>query len=187
MRARVLFAILLLVPAAAYSGVSATIADEKQRTSTWFVEGNRFRIEDSKQILIFDGDAKQLIIIDPAKHTYGVSTEDDMYALGAKYRPQMEAADAEMRKDLEKRQEKWPPEQRKRMEEALRGFQSGQSTEPGKVEARYEPTGANRTVAGHSCQMYRVVKIESPEDLAMAARWRGVHRGEEARAGRHIR
>src|SRR5262245_53726568 len=98
MRARILFAVFL-VPAAAYSGVSATIA-EKQRTSTLFVEGSRLRMEDGKRILIFDGDAKRLVTIDPAKHTYGVSTEADMKALGAKYRPQMEAAEAEMRKRM---------------------------------------------------------------------------------------
>ena len=164
MPARMLFAILLLVPAAAYAGVSATIA-EKQRTNTLFVEGNRLRIEEGKRILIFDGDAKQLITIDPAKHTYGVSTEADMKALGARYRPQMEAAEAQMRKQMEK----MPPEQRKQMEEMLRrsGLQSGQSTEPAKVETRYEPTGAKRTVAGHSCQMYRVVENESPEEQCL--------------------
>src|SRR5215813_8710873 len=53
MRARILPAVLLLVPAAAHSGVSATIA-EKQRTSTLFVEGSRLRIEDGNRILIFD-------------------------------------------------------------------------------------------------------------------------------------
>jgi len=176
MRARILPAVLLLVPAAAHSGVSATIA-EKQRTSTLFVEGSRLRIEDGNRILIFDGDAKRLVTIDPAKHTYGVSTEADMKAMGAKYRPQMEAAEAEMRK----RMEKMTPEQRKQMEELLRksGFQGGQPTEPAKVETRYEPTGAKRTVAGHACQMYRVTQGESPEEQCLLPWSAGVVKKED--------
>lgn len=175
MRARLLIAVLFLVPAA-YSGVSATIA-EKQRTNTFFTEGNRLRIEEGKRILIFDGDSKRLITIDPAKHTYGVSTEADMKALGAKYRGQMEAAEAEMRKAMEK----MPPEQRKQMQEMLSrsGNQTGQAMEPPKVQTRYEPTGAKRTVAGHSCQMYRVVENESPEEQCLLPWSAGVIKKDE--------
>jgi len=164
-------AVLLFVPAAAYSGVTATMVEGK-KTNTFFIEGNRLRMEDGKRITIFDGDAKRLITIDPAKRTYGVSTEADMKAMGAKYRAQMQAAGDQMRKQMEK----MPPEQRKKLQDILdrapsSGGESARPMEHGKGETHYQATGAKRTVAGYSCEMYRVVEDGSSDEEQCLIPW----------------
>jgi Domain of unknown function (DUF4412) len=160
MKPTYVFMAVLAMSAASQAGITIKSVDGQGETSTILVDGNRLRIE-GKQVLIFDGDKKELITVDPEKRAYSIGTESDMKKMGADVKNQMEGAQVEMRKQMAT----MPPEQRKQMEEAMKqmgqsgGGKSGRPPKNGAPEkVTYEPLGEKKQVAGQSCDLYRVVR-----------------------------
>lgn len=140
---------------AARAGLTVQMQQEG-RLQTIATEGNRMRIDNADneaRILIFDGDKKVLITIDPQKRTYAEITEADVRKAGERMRQQME----KMRAEAEKQIASLPPEQRKQMEQMLQRGVNGMPIADF-PEAKYQPTGQRKTIAGIACQVYRVTR-----------------------------
>ncbi len=169
---------LVAMSGAAEAGITVKSVDDRGAASVISIEGNRLRIDDARQVLIYDGDKKELINADPRKHTYSSGNENDMKRMGADMKKQMEASQAEMRKQMAS----MPPEQRKQMEEAQKQMQQsagssvgGKAGRPTHASARepvkYEPLGEKKQIAGHSCDLYRVVRGHGSTEKACFIPW----------------
>ncbi len=144
----------LLAAFAAHAGVTAQMS-EQGRVQTVYCEGNKMRVDgvdERGRIMIFEGDSKTLIMLDPAKRTYGESTEADMRQQGQMLKQQMADAKAQM----EKQMASMSPEQRKQMKEAMSKWGAGGETEAKLPEKKYQSTGVKKTIAGQRCEVYRV-------------------------------
>lgn len=151
MDARVFWTALLLATAV-QAGVVARYV-ESGKPETLYVEGNKLRIESPDRILIYDGNAKQMIEVNQGQRTYSVTTESDMREAGKKLQTQMQ----EQVKNL-------PPDQRKAWEDAMRkGGTGGAGAGEQETKARYVRSGNKRKIAGHECEMYQVTRGDSRE------------------------
>jgi hypothetical protein len=86
----------------------------------------------------------------------------------------MEAAQAQLRKQMES----MPPEQRKQMEEVQKQMErsAGSSGKPGRSArssepVKYEPLGQKKQIAGHSCELYRIVRGAGGTEKACLIPW----------------
>ena len=130
---------VLASPASGDRGVVIRF-QETGGAATFTSQGNRLRIETSgaaRRVTLFDGDAKELVELDPAARTYRVSTQADARAMSV----QLDA----MLSNL-------PPQQRALVEAELRK-QRAAPTPP-----TYEATGKSDSVAGFRCDGYRVLR-----------------------------
>jgi hypothetical protein len=148
---------LALLATSAQAGVTLTYEGKsagKERSYTIMVsiEGNKLRVDSTGDrggtVMIFDGDQKKMISVDPEKKTYMEITEADVAKI-KKTRDQMQ-------QQLEERLKQLPPEQRKKMEEMM--GQMGQkhgALKDRKTETKLEPLGGRKSYHGFSCETYR--------------------------------
>lgn len=131
----------LAAAAPARAGITATFQASGHPTTTVQVEGNRARVDDGKEVTIFDGETRRLVTLRPADRTYVEVTEAELRAQGARLRGEMEALKASL-----------GPEQRAQLEAAI-----GKAKGKGKERPRpvFQPTGKKDKVAGHACDGYR--------------------------------
>ena len=150
--------VVLFAASPAFAGL--TLVMERGSThSTLYIEGNKIRMEDDNpgnknHVMIFDGDAKLLTVVDASRKTYFQSSEADMKAVGvrmqdgmAKAKQQMQAAMANM-----------TPEQRQQMEAMMAQHAPQHAASPEKPQTKFEPTGQKKTMAGYSCEGYREIR-----------------------------
>jgi hypothetical protein len=154
MRFHVASIAMFALASAARAGLTVQTKNEG-RLQTIATEGNRIRLEnvDKKgRTEIFDADKKLLVAIDLKKKTYAEFTETDVRKAGERMRQEMD----KMRAEAERQIATLPPEQRKEMEQMLR--RGGAGTIADFPEAKYQPTGQKKTIAGIGCQVYRVTR-----------------------------
>jgi hypothetical protein len=138
---RSLLLLSLVAAAPARAGVTATFQAKGHPTTTVQVDGNRARVDDGKEVTIFDGDAKRLITLRPEEKTYVEVTEAELRAQGARLRGEMEALKARL-----------DPAQRAQLEAAVDKAKGKGKERPKPV---FEATGKGDKVAGQACRVYR--------------------------------
>jgi hypothetical protein len=111
------------------------------------VEGKKVRMEgegegekgrDAAPVLVFDGDAKKIIQLQPDKKSYAEWTQADMDGMKARIQQSLE---------------RLPPEQRAQME-------AQRSVTANAPPLRWEKTGGNDTAAGQKCEVYRMIQVD---------------------------
>jgi hypothetical protein len=155
----------LLAGTLCHAGVTVVFQRGQQPGSTLSLDGKHLRMEGGDRgnsSLVVDGPGKRQVVIDPARKTYMVITLDDM-------RHQRQRM-AEARAQSEQRLKNMPPEERQRLE-ALMGKKVpfGPVGKPAVI--KYVPLNIKRTVAGFSCQMYRVTFDGKPRLEECVAAW----------------
>jgi hypothetical protein len=152
----------LALPAAA--GVTVGVSGEnKEDQALIYIEGNKMRVEGNKSenrkesLMIYDGDAQKMMIVDPDKKTYSEITPQALHSFSDRMQKQMEEAKAKMtpeqRKQLDEMMNKMPPEQRQMM-----GKPADPPPAKPKEQLKWERTGTTQTVAGYTCEGYREIK-----------------------------
>jgi hypothetical protein len=151
-----LLASLLATPRAE-AGYVVEMTHQEGRTSTFHLEGNRWRIDNSApkagkpgkaEIIIYDGATRTMYFADPGTKTFKSVDQAQVEANLAAGQARMKEAMARM-----------TPEQRKRVEEAMKG-QAGAFDLP---EINYEKTGRTGSAAGYRCTFYRESMKGDPE------------------------
>ena len=128
--------------------------ESHHKPQTTLIDGNKIRFEEPDEVLIFDGEAKQLITLNTAKKTYGLTTQQEMREAGERLRASI--------KKLKEHTSNLTPTERKQLEEALAAVGGSDESKSGGESARksvrppesWKPLGEARSVAGFSCQMY---------------------------------
>jgi hypothetical protein len=155
----------LLAGTLCHAGVTIVFQRGQQPGSTMSLDGKHLRMEGGDRgssSLVVDGPGKRQVVIDQARKTYMVITLDDM-------RHQRQRM-AEARAQSEQRLKNMPPEERQHLE-ALMGKKVPFGPIGKAAVIKYEPMNARRTVAGFSCQMYRVVFDGKPRLEECVAPW----------------
>jgi hypothetical protein len=145
---RTLLLLSLAAAAPARAGVTATFQAKGHPLTTVQVEGNRARVDDGKEITIFDGDARKLVTLRPAERSYVEVTEAELRAQGARLRGEMEALKARL-----------GPEQRAQLEAATDKAKGKGKERP---KPAFEATGRKDRVAGQACEVYRQIADGKP-------------------------
>jgi hypothetical protein len=99
--------------------------------------------------VILDASLRKMMVIDPDQRSYHEMTEADMR--------QMKARMDAMKAQMQERMKNMPPEQRKMMEQMMGGKAAGAMASGNAPVVRYEALGQKKTVAGHACEMYKVL------------------------------
>ncbi len=153
-----------ITPTAAFAGVTLKMEGDFQHVL--YLQGNKMRFEQTAKsvpgetVFIFDGDAMQLITIDPAEKTYSVMTRDTLKEMQKMRDEAMAKLKPAQRKEMEEAMAKMPPEQRKQLEQMMTGG-SAKSTQENKKKAeniKWEPTGQKQTVAGFRCDGFKELR-----------------------------
>ena len=141
----------------------ATLTMHAQRgDSILLLDGNKLRTEEiggdqAGDVMIYDGDAQKMIIIDVKAKTYTEMTPAKLKAqiseANAQMKDSMAKMPAEQRAQMKAAMEKMDPETRKRMEAMMSGGSLQQVAGPKKT--RFEKTGKQQTVAGYACEGFR--------------------------------
>ena len=150
--------------------VSETIAGGKTRTVTLSAKSNKayFEMKEAEgpmRVMLRDGEAKKLYLVDHAKKTVVVITEQDSKdteARQAAFRAQMQAQLARM-----------PPEQRKHVEATM--LAQGVTPEGKPAVLTYEKKKApSRKVSGFSCEDYQIKRDGKLSGEGCYASWKVV-------------
>jgi hypothetical protein len=149
---------------AAFAGVTLKMEGDFQHVL--YLQGNKMRFESTAQsvpgetVVIFDGDAMQLIMISPPEKTYSVMTRETIKEMNKQRDEAMAKLTPEQRKQMEEMMAKMPPEQRKQMEQMMSGGGAKSTTENRKKAAnlKWEPTGQKETVAGFRCDGFKELR-----------------------------
>jgi hypothetical protein len=128
---------VLLLPLAARAGLVIE-GTEAGVASTTVLEGKRLRIEVAGRegAMIWDGDARKILYLEPGEKQYREITEGEA-----------KAASAEAEKNLAQ----MPPEIRARLEQQMRGSRKTGA----KPVVKWERTGKTDAALGRSCDVYR--------------------------------
>jgi hypothetical protein len=167
----------LAVTASAGAQAAVTVVYQRGSASeaTIYADGDRARIENPEReaqmtSVIIDATGKKMTLIDDRAKTYVEVTEEDLKRI----RGQM----AGMRAQLQERMKTMPPEQRKKMEEAMSqmgaGGGAGAGGEPAKPPThtwKFEALGQKKTVNGIACQMYKVIRDGKPHEEDCISPW----------------
>lgn len=171
-------ATVLITSTAALAGV--TLKMEGNRSQTIYLQGNKMRIEiggkpGQESVVIFDGDAQQLITINPADKTYSVMTRDNLSEMSKKRDEAMAKISPEQRKQMEEALAKMPPEQRKQMEQMMSGSGAARSSKEDKKKSednvKWEQTGEKQTVAGYRCEGFKELRDGKVEGQGCYIPW----------------
>ena len=143
---------LLTVPLVAADGILIVEKTTKGGTTTTHqvqIERNRMRAESAspsggKQIMVFDGAAQVMTMIDVDKKTYSEMTKADVDQMGG----QMTAAMAQMQEQLKN----MPPEQRAQIEAMMKGRGAAMGA-PAAPKTEYRRAGTD-TVGKWTCDKY---------------------------------
>jgi hypothetical protein len=147
--------LVLLATPAARAGVTLIVqkkGDAGGKPNAVYLDADRMRLEDGQKILIFDAAKQTLVGVNPADRTYEVMTADDAKQAAAQMRKLMESM---------------PPEQRKQMEKLAPGAGKPHKTE----QIKLVPIGGKKTVAGYTCDQYRVIVDGKPSEEGCYIPW----------------
>ena len=157
---------------AANAGVTVTmIHKDGKEPSEITVEGNKMRIDSGRgrqeaghSVMIFDGDAQKMIMVDQEKKTYTEVTRAQLKAFTSEAQRQMQDSMAkltpEQRQKMDQMMAQMNPEQRKRMQDMM-GQKGGAAPESKKNDApqrKWETTGSRTTVAGYPCEGFKELR-----------------------------
>lgn len=149
--------------------VSEVVAEGKTRTITLSARGTRGYLELKEpdgptRTVLREGAEKKLFLVDHAKRTVLVVTEEDSKAT--------EARQAQMRAQLEAQLAKLPPEQRARIEQGMLG---ASASPPKRAPFTYEKKqGPARRVGPFTCEDYVVKREGAVRGEACFASWKSV-------------
>jgi uncharacterized protein DUF4412 len=151
----------LLAGGRAQAAVTLVMQRGASATSTLYVDGDKMRIENvggaQEHVVIIDAAGKRMLMLNDADKSYTEVTEADMKRFGEMMTTK--------RAEMAERMKSMPPEQRKRMEQALGG---GSQKPP---ELKFERLGQKKSVNGFSCDMYRVLSDAKPKEEDCIAPW----------------
>lgn len=137
MTARLAVLAALLLPLAAHAGLIIE-GTEGGEASTTVLEGKRLRVEvaGSEGAMIWDGETRKIVYIEPREKQYSEITEGEAKAASA---------------EAEKRLAQMPPEIRARIEEQMGGSKKAAA----RPVVKWERTGKSDTALGRRCDVYR--------------------------------
>ena len=159
-------AVPLLLGARAEAGVTLVIQRGADEPSTLYVEGDKMRMENpgaaTRATVIINAATKRMTIVNEADKSYSEITPEDM----KRFRDQLESRRAQM----EEQMKTMPPEQRKRIEEALgpKGTAGAAAKMP---VLKFERTGEKKTINGFACDTYHVLEDGTPKEEDCIAPW----------------
>jgi hypothetical protein len=81
---------LAAMSGAVQAGITVKSVDGSGETSVISIDGNRLRIDGDEQVLVYDGDNKELMTADPRNHTYSTANENDLKQMGAELKKRMD-------------------------------------------------------------------------------------------------
>lgn len=149
---------IFLICTKTFAGVIITTEDKRLSTNPPRVETSKIYIEDKKMrietggrnndAMIYRGDRDLIMNINHEKKSYMVMDKQTMEAMARQMR--------QMMKQMEERMPQMPPEQRKMMEEAMKGRGMPQSLQPPQAETEIKNTGKKDKINGYRCTWYDV-------------------------------
>jgi hypothetical protein len=127
----------LLLPPAAHAGLIIE-GTEGGEASTTVLEGKRLRVEvaGSEGAMIWDGETRKIVYIEPREKQYSEITEGEAKAASA---------------EAEKRLAQMPPELRARLEEQMGGSKKAAA----RPVVKWEMTGKSDAALGRRCDVYQ--------------------------------
>jgi hypothetical protein len=133
-----------------------------ERTTQMYAMPKKFKAETSgnNENWIVRLDQQLVLIVDDTKREYSAVTFDDMEKMMQNVTTQMDAALAQMRKQMES----LPPERRKMIEQMLENRMASRHAEE---PAQVSNTGEQKTVSGYACSKFVVTQ----GDKAMMTIW----------------
>jgi hypothetical protein len=157
----------LLFSARAEAGVTLVMQRGAEQPSTLYVDGDKMRMENpgaaARATVIINAATKRMTIVNEADKSYSEITPEDM----KRFREQLESRRAQMEEHLKT----MPPEQRKRIEEAM-GPKMVAGAGPTKLPVlKFERTGEKKTINGFSCDTYHVLEDGTPKEEDCIAPW----------------
>ena len=170
---RLSIALVLFLSTAALADltmISEVVTGGKTRTVTLSAKSNKayFEMKEAEgptRVMLRDGEAKKLFLVDHAKKTVVVITEQDS--------KDTEARQAAFRAQMQAQLEKMPPEQRKRVEATM--LTQGVAPEGKQPVTSWEKKKApSRKVSGFSCEDYLIKRDGKLIGEACYAAWKVV-------------
>lgn len=170
---RLSIAVVLFLSTAALADltmISEAVAGGKTRTVTLSARGAKayFEMKEAEgptRVMLRDGEAKKLFLVDPAKKTVVVITEQDS--------KEVEAKQAQFREQMKAQLAKLPPEQRKRVEETMLSQGGSPDAKQPVISWEKKKTPA-RKVSGFSCEDYLIKRDGKLVGEACYAGWKAV-------------
>jgi hypothetical protein len=151
----------LLASGRAHAGVTIVMQRGNDPTSTLYIDNDKMRMENPKsaneRTIIIDGTGKKMTMVNDAAKSYMEITQADL----ERFATMMTA----MRAQNQERLKSLPPEQRKRLEQAMDGADGKGPT------LTFEKMGGRKTVNGFSCEMYRVLEDGTPKEEDCISPW----------------
>lgn len=154
--ARAVLALALLAASRAEAGHVVEMTAGDGHAMTLQIEGDRWRIDNAAtkghhaEIVIFQGQTQTFVMVEPETKTYRSID-----------RAQVEGRMAEANAQMKERLAKMPPEQRRRIEEALNARGGAKGHEPAPVS--YVKTARTGSAAGHRCTFYKASRGTDPD------------------------
>jgi Domain of unknown function (DUF4412) len=157
----------LLLSAGARAAVTIVSQRGTSPPATMSIDGLHMRMDNPARnekvsVVLIDAGTKRLVIIDERNKTYMEITPEDRQRI----RDQAEA----MRAQMGERMKNMPPEQRKKMEQAM-GPLGGAPGARKPHDWKFEPMGSKRTVNGFACEMYRISDAGKVKDEVCVSPW----------------
>jgi hypothetical protein len=150
--------------------ISEAVTGGKTRTVTLSARGSKayFEMKEAEgptRVMLRDGEAKKLYLVDPAKKTVVVITEQDS--------KDTEARQAAFRAQMQAQLAKMPPEQRKRVEATMLTQGAAPDGKPPVITWEKKKT-PSRKVSGFSCEDYLIKRDGKLTGEACYASWKTV-------------
>lgn len=150
-------AITLLLAAVATAGADTTIKTSSSfggqtSTDTVYIKDGKMRVDSGREggFMIFDSNAGTITAVHSSEQSYTVMTEENLRAMG-------DAVSQAMRQ-MEQQLAQLPPQQREQvrrmMEQQMGAMMGGGDRAP---ETEIVRTGESRNVAGHECEVVRMM------------------------------
>lgn len=150
--------------------VNEVVAGGKSRTVTLSARASKayFEMKEAEgptRVMLRDGEAKKLYLVDATKKTVVVITEQDS--------KEVEAKQAMFRAQMQAQLAKLPPEQRARIEATMLG-QAGAPSDKAPVMSWEKKKGPARKVSGFSCEDYLIKRDGKLRGEACYATWKAI-------------
>ena len=161
----VLISALALSGGHAMAGVVLTVTetnlgDNKTRPMTVYLDTDRMKVVNDKDIMIFRGDLKRMWAIEGDERKYTEMSPETVQQMSA----QVSGAMAQMQAQLAQ----LPPEQRAQIE-AMMAQRGGALAAPAQRQVTYTRAGGGKTVGAWRCEQYaKMVNGQKEEELCMA-------------------
>lgn len=164
-------AVLLSTGAGADTTITNTsnFGGEASRDSIYIKDG-KMRVESGmdESYMIFDSSARTITAVEPSQRSYTVMTEDDLRSMGDAMKQAM--------RQMEQQLANLPPEQREQMRRMMEQQMGAMLGNAGKPAAKPEVvrTGQQKTVAGHQCEVVRILLEGAEKGNACMAEYDGL-------------